>query len=94
MSKLDELMALADEYACEHGFLAMGHPDASKPIAANTRTALQDALKAVVEDAERYRWLADDCDGNAQDDFIQWLHGHVCNREQFDTAIDAARKPA
>lgn len=49
MSKLDELMALAEEYgnACYH-----------RHEIGVTHVALQDALKAVVEDAERLDWLA------------------------------------
>lgn len=42
------------------------------------------------KDAERWRWLANDCDGNAQDDFIIWLGGHVGSKEDLDAAIDAA----
>ncbi len=41
-------------------------------------------------DAERYRWLANDCDGDGQDDFIRWLSGHVASRHDIDAAIDAA----
>lgn len=53
-------------------------------------TSLRAEAEALRKDAERYRWLADDCDGNAQDDFIIWLNGHVCSRQEFDAAIDAA----
>jgi len=48
--------------------------------------------KALRKDAERYRWLANDCDGDAQDDFIMWLRWNVCGRLEFDAAIDAAMK--
>ena len=51
---------------------------------------LRAEAEALRKDAERYRWLADDCDGNAQDDFIIWLNGHVCSRQEFDASIDAA----
>ena len=97
-SKLDKLMALADQFACEQGFLAMGHSNASKDMAAGARTALQSALKAVVEDAERYRHLRD---AHPADDGL-WVAiglpwspaGVACWREdKLDSAIDAARKP-
>ncbi|MCK9550262.1 hypothetical protein [Aquamicrobium sp.] len=42
-------------------------------------------------DAERYRWLASDIDGNAQDDLLIWLSGTVVPKESIDAAIDAAR---
>ena len=55
MSKLDELMALVDKHADAHHHDECGHfPEgASRPL----RAALQDALKAVVEDAENYQLL-------------------------------------
>ena len=43
------------------------------------------------EDAENYRWLASNCDGDAQDDFIQHIARNVLSRAEFDTAIRAAR---
>jgi hypothetical protein len=52
-------------------------------------TAERDAALA---DAERYRWLANDCDGNAQDDFSRWLAGVVASKTVIDAAIDAARE--
>lgn len=44
------------------------------------------------EDAERWRWLASDCDGNAQDDFLRWLSGTVAPKATIDAAADAAMK--
>ena len=95
MSKLDELMVLADDYAAD----ACGGTD-PKEFSARRRAALQDALKAVVEDAERYRWLRNEavrttwekpvvCEG-ARDlgDQHSFLSG-----DTLDAAIDAARKP-
>lgn len=56
-SKLDELMALADYFgACMQDFERHSSPD-NREHAKEARTALQSALKAVVEDAERYQWL-------------------------------------
>lgn len=43
------------------------------------------------EDAENYRWLANNCDGDAQDDFIQMIARNVLSRAEFDAAIRAAR---
>lgn len=42
------------------------------------------------KDAERYRWLANDIDGNAQDDFVRWLGMNVWPRTEIDVVIDAA----
>lgn len=42
-------------------------------------------------DGERYRWLAEDCDGDDQDDFIRWLAGTVATKEEIDAKIDEAR---
>jgi hypothetical protein len=47
-----------------------------------------------VLDADRWRWLANDCDGNAQDDFIRWLSGHVASKEEIDAKIDEAMAAA
>ena len=52
MSKLDELMALAGDYASR--FLTEN--------CASQLAALESALKAVLEDAERYRWLSKEID--------------------------------
>ena len=44
-----------------------------------------------IKDAENYRWLANNCDGDAQDDFIQMIARNVLSRAEFDAAIRAAR---
>lgn len=54
-SKFEELMAIAEHYARLYDDDRMSEAELSLRDAA--RNALQDALKAVVEDAERYRWL-------------------------------------
>lgn len=41
-------------------------------------------------DAERWRWLTSDCDGNAQDDFTRWLAGHVASKADINAKIDEA----
>jgi hypothetical protein len=51
-------------------------------------TAERDAALA---DAERFRWLANDSDGDLQDNIIRWLAHHVVSRNEVDAAIDAAR---
>jgi hypothetical protein len=51
MIKLDELMALADEFAEMTRGWGWGE-DCLK-----SRAALESALKAVLEDAERFNWL-------------------------------------
>ncbi len=53
---------------------------------------LRQQLAEAKKDAERYRWLANDMDGNAQDDFIRMLNGHVLSRTLFDEAIDQAMR--
>lgn len=64
-----------------------------KPADAQSRAGeaganLTDVLAA---NAARWRWLASDCDGNAQDDFIRWLAGHVASKSEIDERIDAFR---
>lgn len=86
MSKLDELMALAAQYAYERD-------DGTTETARDAWVALESALKAVLEDAERWNWLASDMDGNAQGDFIQVLNKAILYpKSAMDSAIDAARK--
>ena len=111
-SKLDELMALVNKDCKAHGDWLLykgGFPGevALMEKRSEVHAALQDALKAVVEDAERYRWLrgrADACaaeirfsvgDSNGGD----WVHVEQDNDAgktldyMLDAAIDAARKP-
>ena len=57
---------------------------------AQIQNELSEELAKAQKDAERYRWLADDMDGNEQDDFIRTLIGYVLNRKEFDAAIDKA----
>ena len=82
MSKLDELMALVELFADSAG------ADIEPPP--QIRAALQDALKAVVEDAERYRWLRDRM---RLDDPDAWDIFMGSSISEWDTCIDAARKP-
>mgnify|MGYP003517196724 CR=1 FL=1 len=103
MSKLDELMALADRFALDRedigGMRARAQSGAwTVLVNQDSRKALQSALKAVVEDAERYQWLRD---AHPADDGL-WVAmgrpwspaGVACWREdKLDAAIDAARKP-
>jgi hypothetical protein len=46
---------------------------------------------ALYADAARYRWLMGDCDGDAQDDVIQWLAKTVASKGCIDALIDNAR---
>ena len=41
-------------------------------------------------DAERWRWLTTNCDGDAQDDFTRWLAGTVASKADIDAKVDAA----
>ena len=43
------------------------------------------------EDAGNWRWLTEDCDGDAQDDFIRWLSGNVAPKEHIDARVKAIR---
>lgn len=43
------------------------------------------------EDAENWRWLTEDCDGDAQDDFIRWLSGNVASKADIDARVKAIR---
>ena len=58
---------------------------------------LRAELAACREDAERYRWLRDDCGGfevtvreENEDGYESWVAGYPA--EELDAAIDAARK--
>jgi hypothetical protein len=91
MSKLDELMALVDEFALRfHGAAKYGGtPEAQ-------REALSASLREVVADAERYTFLRGDfspmglnIDGNHA-----WAYRRNASLKgpTLDAAIDAARK--
>lgn len=56
-------------------------------------TDAQNVAMQSAKDAARYRWLANDCDGNAQDDFTQWLSMTVASRERIDEEIDRFMAP-
>ena len=103
VSKLDELMALADEYWSHGTHETLAHADGGgydvEKIFAS-RTALQDALKAVVEDAQlakaETRALSEALDRTWH---VLKKHGKHPGRTDdtiwdcVDAAIDAARKP-
>jgi hypothetical protein len=55
--------------------------------------AAEQAHQRLIKDAARYRWLADNCDGNEQDDFRMWLGKAVYSRQEIDARIDAAMVP-
>ena len=57
MSKLDELMALAAEYAISLAEWTEAPSNQKHNKIGTARTALQEALKAVVEDAERLQFF-------------------------------------
>lgn len=58
--------------------------------AAAAKMAAQSEREACAKDAARYRWLANNCDGDAQDDIMRWLAGTVAPKEIIDTQIDEA----
>lgn len=45
-------------------------------------------LNELKADAARWRWLAEDVDEDARDDFIRWLGGHVASRAEVDAECD------
>ena len=51
---------------------------------------LERRLAEAEKDAVRWNWLVNDCDGNAQDDFIQWLARNVATKEQINEKANAA----
>jgi len=85
-SKLDELMALARECGNIERRHCIGKAQGFD--VRDAYTALQDALKAVVEDAERYRWLR-----RRQVECAPHIAIAEHAAEKMDRAIDAARKP-
>ena len=91
MSKIDELMALVDKHADAHHHDECGHfPEgASRPL----RAALQDALNAVVQDAERYRWLRSQREWHEMNQTQDAMWTCEMPPGEVDAAIDAARKP-
>jgi hypothetical protein len=100
VGKHTELLALADAYAMQLGkdcAASMGSPNPTllaerMKSYANSRDALSDALKQVVQDAERYRFLFD---GNkVYSQFSRAYSGWdgAGGKDGFDAAIDAAMK--
>ena len=106
-SKLDELMALVQKYVtAQIEWSICESLDTKQAVdrAYAAEAALQSALKAVVEDAKRYRWLREHnglfCNYKNGAEALRvslthfdgttnlWVH---CN-EGLDAAIDAARK--
>ena len=87
MSKLDELMALARECGNIERRHCIGKAQGFD--VRDAYAALEDALKAVVEDAERYRWMRN---FGREEDWQQWWE--LDPQEKLDAAIDAARKPS
>ena len=47
-------------------------------------------IEQLEKDAARWRWLTNDCDGDAQDDFTRWLAGTVASKADIDAKIDEA----
>lgn len=84
-SKLDGLMGLVHGYARLYEDDRMCEDELSRRDLAFA--ALQDALKAVVEDAERYRWMRN---FGREEDWQHWWE--LDQQEKLDAAIDAASK--
>ena len=98
-SKLDELMALARECGNIERRHCIGKAQGFD--VRDAYAALQDALKAVVEDAERYRWLKGEVDGTGPLALCEDMGISGRNSggrwspipDYCDAYIDAARKP-
>jgi len=65
--------------------------DAIESLAQET-AELRRELEEARKNADNWNWLANDCDGNAQDDFIQWLARNVADKEVINAKIRAARQ--
>lgn len=61
-------------------------------VPAYTAEEVLGILEGVKKDAVRWSWLVSDCDGNAQDDFTQWLAFHVASKDEINARADAAIK--
>ena len=68
----------------------LGVPSMPLPLPLHNQAAPDEVTLALRQDAARYRWLAGNSDGNAQNDFIRWLNANVLTRDEVDEAIDAA----
>ena len=55
---------------------------------ANTLAEAANELERLSVDAARWRWLAGDCDGDAQDDFTRWLSSTVASKDVIDEMVD------
>ena len=92
MSKLDELMEMAvvaaDIRASDTAEFYAGRRVSERNYK-EALHALESALKAVLEDAERYQWLRDPNNMRARELFR--YYGDV-NPTELDEAVDAARK--
>jgi hypothetical protein len=87
MIDIDELERLAKD-AAETG--VAGHRiKFFMSIDPESILALIAEVRALREDAERYRWL---CNGNGYFLEEEQLYGHVNQKSEADEAIDAARK--
>lgn len=75
----------------ERGMMARELPDdLPYRVRMIAKVAAEMEREACAKDAARYRWLANNCDGDAQDDFMRWLAGTVAPKEIIDTQIDEA----
>jgi hypothetical protein len=86
-------MSLAHESIVKNCYLfpTTNHLEAfANLIRADENESLRNQLAECQKDAERYRWLMNDSDGNKQDDLFQWMAGNVFSRSYIDKAIDQA----
>jgi hypothetical protein len=85
---VDDLMALAEEYAHNLSDHLRDSATAGAPVDCGQdacRAALRAALESVVADAQRYRWLRAE---NREAELLVYSRG-----DALDAAIDAAMKP-
>ena len=61
-------------------------------LATTMYTQAISTLEAAEQDAARYRWFANDCDGNGQDGVTRWLARTVAPKELIDATFDLAMK--
>lgn len=81
----------------DEALAAMGRISSSTRFVMDEIQLVRQYIESTARDAERWRWFAGDCDGDSQDDLIQYLSENVASLDYInawaDTAIAQKDKP-